>query len=539
MKARTERKRPSFTRPKANDPLSHNIHLLGDLLGQIIREQQGDRTFDQVEEIRALSREWRNLDSISGVGKLAQVCENIELELAAPTLKAFTTYFHLVNLAEEHEQVRVLRARESRERTHPIADSIAEAVNILYRQGITPEKMQALLNQLCVEIIFTAHPTESKRRSILGRLRAISQVLGQLDNYKLLPREEEQILADLRGQITLLWLTNDVRLHQPTVLDEVRHGLWYFSETLFAVTPEIYRSLEQALARAYHGYNFKVPTFLRFGSWIGGDRDGNPNVTAAVTAGTFPLHQEAIQQYLGQALNNLFGEFSMAESHAPLTLELKSFIAEQGQRYPQLAQALAKRHTNEPYRQALSFIAHKLGQPTLPDKFLETAEPRSSASGLLYSAGTELESDLRQVVESLNSARETRPLAQRLNPLMQQVQTFGLHTAALDIRQHSSEHEAVVTALLQQASLAGDYAALAEPDKISLLNGLLQTGAFPEINPAGLPPWPPIPWSCLNCWPRFMQPTRRPGLLYDQYGAPGQRHPGSALAGRAGGALPA
>lgn len=488
MKARTERKRPSFTRPKANNPLSHNIHLLGDLLGQIIREQQGDRAFDQVEEIRALSREWRSLDSISGVGKLAQVCENIELELAAPTLKAFTTYFHLINLAEEHEQVRVLRARESREKTHPVADSIAEAINILYLQDVTPEKIQTLLNQLCVEIIFTAHPTESKRRSILGRLRTISQVLDQLDNYKLLPREEEQILADLRSQITLLWLTSDVRLHQPTVLDEVRHGLWYFSETLFAVTPEIYRSLEQALAQAYRGFNIKIPTFLRFGSWIGGDRDGNPNVTAAVTAGTFPLHQEAIQQYLGQALNNLFGEFSMAEPYARLTPGLKSFIAEQGQRYPQLAQALAKRHTDEPYRQALSFIAHKLGQPTLPDKFLETAEPRPSAPGLLYSAGTELESDLRQVIESLKSARETRPLTQRLDPLIQQVETFGLHTAALDIRQHSNEHEAVITALLQQAGLASNYAALAEPDKISLLNGLLQTGTFPEIRPAGLPP---------------------------------------------------
>lgn len=488
MKSRTERKRPNLTKPKNNDPLSNNIHLLGDLLGQIIREQQGDRVFDQVEQIRALSREWRNLDSLSGVGKLAQVCENLEPELAVPTLKAFTTYFHLVNLAEEHEQVRVLRARESREKIRPVADSVAEAINILHLQGVSPEKMQGLLNQLCVEIIFTAHPTESKRRSILGRLRAISQLLDQLDNYKLLPREEEQVLADLRTQITLLWLTNDVRLHQPTVLDEVRHGLWYFSETLFEIIPEIYRSFEQALARTYRGYTFQVPTFLRFGSWIGGDRDGNPNVTAAVTAGTFPLHQEAIQQYLGQTLNNFFGEFSLAEPHAKLTPGLNNFIAEQGKRYPKLAQALVKRHANEPYRQALSFIAHRLGQPTLPDKFLETAEPRRSTSRLLYNSGAELDADLRQVVESLKNARETRPLAQRFDLLMRQVETFGLHTAALDIRQHSNEHEAIITALLQQAGLAGDYATLPEHDKISLLNGLLQKGTFPEISSVGLPP---------------------------------------------------
>jgi phosphoenolpyruvate carboxylase len=477
-----------LTKPKTNDPLSFNIHLLGDLLGHIIREQQGERVFNQVEQIRALAREWRGPDSVSGVGALASVCENLEVELALPTLKAFTTYFHLVNLAEEHEQVRVLRTRESSEKTRPVADSIAEAVNLVRLQGVTPETMQALLNQLCVEIIFTAHPTESKRRSVLGRLRAISHRLDQLDNYKLLPREQEAVLADLRAQITLLWLTNDVRLHQPTVLDEVRHGLWYFSETLFEVIPEIYDSLRRGLARAYPNHPFQVPTFLRFGSWIGGDRDGNPNVTAAVTAGTFPLHQEAVQQYFGQILNNLFGEFSMSEGDTGLPTPLEELIKRQRVRFPNLAQALAKRHANEPYRQALSFIAYGLGQPTLPEKFFEPEGANRSLSRLLYNSGAELLADLRQVAESLKSARETKPLAQRLNPLLRQVETFGLHTAALDIRQHSNEHQTAVAEILQQTGQAADYASLAEDDKAALLNRLLQTSQFPEIAPAALSP---------------------------------------------------
>lgn len=488
MRVRTERNRPNITKPKTNDPLSNNIHLLGDLLGQIIREQQGERVFDQVEQIRALARDWRSADSLNGVGELAHVCENLELDLALPILKAFTTYFHLINLAEEHEQVRVLRARESMEQARPVADSIAEAVNILRLQGVTPEKMQSLLDQLCIEIIFTAHPTESKRRSVLGKLRAISQALDRLDNYRLLPREHERLRADLRAEITLLWLTNAVRLQRPTVLDEVRHGLWYFSETLFAIIPDIYYSLEQALARAYPGYAFRIPTFVRFGSWIGGDRDGNPNVTAAVTAETLPLHREAVQHYFGQVLNQLFGEFSMSERYTHLDAALEQWLAGQRACYPKLAQALAQRHPSEPYRQAFSFIAHRLGQPTLPDKFLEPDESAPLSTRLHYTSGAELLTDITQVVESLKSAPETRLLARRLHPLLRQVETFGLHAAALDIRQHSNEHQAVIAEIFQQSGLATDYAALSEEDKVNLLSQLLESGSFPEINPATLSP---------------------------------------------------
>jgi phosphoenolpyruvate carboxylase len=488
MRSRAERNKLNITKPKTNDPLSYNIHLLGDLLGQIIREQQGQHVFDQVEQIRALAREWRSADSLSGVGGLARVCENLELDLALPVLKAFTTYFHLVNLAEEHEQVRVLRARESMEQARPVADSIAEAVNILRLQGVTPEKMQLLLDQLCIEIIFTAHPTESKRRSVLGKLRAVSHALDRLDNYRLLPREYERLRAGLRAQITLLWLTNAVRLQRPTVLDEVRHGLWYFSETLFEVIPDIYYSLEQALARAYPGHSFRVSTFLRFGSWIGGDRDGNPNVTAAVTAETFPLHREVIQHYFGQRVNDLFGEFSMSERYTHVATALEQWLVEQKMHYPKLAQALTQRHPNEPYRQAFSFIAHGLGQPTLPDKFLEPDESVILSTHLLYPSGGDLLADILQVAESLKSTSETRLLAQRLNPLLRQVETFGLHTAALDIRQHSNEHQSVITELLRQTGLAADYADLSEDDKVALLNQLLKTTAFPEINAAGLSP---------------------------------------------------
>ncbi len=484
MKAKTERAESNPTNPK-KDPLSRNIHLLGDLLGQVIQEQQGQRVFDTVEKIRALAREWRAADAVTGVGSLAQLCENLPFELAAPVLRSFTTYFHLVNLAEEHEQVRVLRAREL-DRTQPLADSIAEAVDILKRQGLTPEKMQALLDHLAVEIVFTAHPTESKRRAVLRKLRSISMILGQIDTQRMLPREREQSLDNLRSQIMLLWLTNEVRTHQPTVFDEVEHGLWYFSQTLFEIVPEIYHTLEQALAQAYPGHYFRVPTFLHFGSWIGGDRDGNPNVTAEVTRQVFPLYQETSRQFFGVALRRLFSEFSLSSQYTEISPGLAQFIAQQQERYPELAQALGRGFANEPYRQALSYIGHRLGYHMLP--------PRPTAAGettppipLSYRRGAELLADTRRLVESLQSATETASLARRLTPLLRQVETFGLHSAALDIRQHSGEHETVVAELLAQANLAADYASLPENDKITLLNQLLETAVFPPLPDSTLP----------------------------------------------------
>lgn len=476
MKSKSERTKSDATNPK-KDPLSYNIHLLGDMLGQVIREQQGQRVFDTVEQIRALAREWRAADSVTGVTPLAQVCENLPFELAVPVLRSFTTYFHLVNLAEEHEQVRVLRAREL-DRTHPLADSIAEAVDILKRQGLTPEKVQALLDQLSVEIIFTAHPTESKRRAVLRKLRSISMMLGQLDMQRMLPREREQTLDNLRTQITLLWLTNEVRTHQPTVFDEVEHGLWYFAQTLFEVVPEIYHALEQALTRAYPGHYFRVPTFLHFGSWIGGDRDGNPNVTADITRQVFPLYGETSRQYFGATLRRLFSEFSLSSQYTDVSSNLAQYIREQQERYPELAQALARGFANEPYRQTLTYMGHQLGYRMLPPRPTVSGQP-TPPIGLSYRRGAELLADTRRLVESLQSVTDTAPLARRLTPLLRQVETFGLHSAALDLRQHSGEHEAVVAELLAKANLAADYASLSEEDKTTLLNQLLETAAFP------------------------------------------------------------
>ena len=470
----------------AQNPLSRDIHLLGDLLGEVLREQEGQRTFDLEERIRALAKEWRASGAPETFETLARLCEGLALDDVHPILKAFTTYFHLVNLAEEHHRVRVLRAREKASGDQPLADSIAEAVHILREQGLTPEQMQGLLERLSVELVFTAHPTESKRRTVLEKLRAISNALYRLELHDLLPRERERLLADLRAHITLLWLTDEVRARRPTVLDEVRNGLWYFAESLFHVVPEIYRGLQRALAQAYPGHAFRIPTFLRFGSWIGGDRDGNPHVTTTVTAETFRLHRELARRHHGRAVLQLIGELSLSEDRVQPEQVLEEYLQTQRARYPLLAQVLESRNRGEPYRQALSFIAHRLGELTPPERPPEPGGPDDPWPEPAYATGRELLADLQRIAESLLRRGLNVLVQERLEPFLRQVETFGLHTATLDIRQHSAVHEEVVAELLSVAGITPRYATLPEQDKAALLSQLLESATFPSASPSAL-----------------------------------------------------
>ncbi|MCS7221366.1 MAG: phosphoenolpyruvate carboxylase [Anaerolineae bacterium] len=471
---------------EASDRLGRDIRLLDQLLRETLQEQEGRPIFELEERIRTLAKRWRATNSVSTFKALADLCASLTVEEAHPILKAFTTYFHLVNVAEEHHRVRVLRAREKVTGAAPLADSIAEAVHSLRAQGITAETMQALLNQLSIELVFTAHPTESKRRAVLEKLRAISTILYQLETQDLLPREREQMLTDLKAWIALLWLTDEVRASRPTVLDEVRNGLWYFSESLFDIVPEIYRSLHHALSQAYPDCLFYVPSFLRFGSWIGGDRDGNPHVTEAITAETFRMHRELAHQRHGQALLRLISELSLSGRRAPLTVALERFLNDQRGRYPLLAQALARRNQDEPYREALNFIAHRLGERVPQDQAVGPAGPDDPWPRPSYYRSSELLADLKLVAESLQANTDSLLAESRLAPLLRQVETFGLHTAALDIRQHSAEHERVVAELLSMAGITPDYAALSEADKVALLNHLLATETFPSFQSSAL-----------------------------------------------------
>ena len=452
--------RPSGERLEAKAlqaALSRDIHLLGDALGEVLKRLEGPEAFEREERIRLAAKAWRASPSAERFEELAQLCEGLSVQEALPVLKAFTTYFHLVNLAEMHHRARVLRAREAQGLV--LADSIAEAVHELKARGLTPERVQQLLNALRLEPVFTAHPTESKRRTVLERLRAISGLLWARETHIQTPREAERWREALRAQVELLWLTDEVRVRRPTVLDEVEGGLWYFAETLFDVVPKLYRSLEDALRRAYPDATFKVPSFLTFGSWIGGDRDGHPAVTTAVTAEAFRRHRARARARLRRDLLGALKALGPSEARLRPSAALRALLEEQRAKDEELYERCRARNPREPFRRALSWLLHKLQRDAL--------------------SASELGRALAQLERALEEAGCPEVARTQIEPVRRRAESFGLHTARLDVRQHSAEHERAVAELLRLTGLCPDYAALSEPQKTRLLAAQLAEPLFP------------------------------------------------------------
>jgi phosphoenolpyruvate carboxylase len=262
----------------ANRSLSDDVFLLGDLLGEVIRSQAGQASFELEEEVRALGKTFRTGSGAAG-DQLAALVAGASVDEARVLIRAFTNYFQLVNLAEDNERVRRIRRREAETDPAPRRGSLHEAVRILADHGLTAADMQGLLDRAEVRLVLTAHPTEARRRTIIAKLARIFAVIRDLDERRLLPRDVARARRQLAATIAEVWSSNEIRAVTPTVIDEVRAGLVYFGSTLLQVVPVIYRELEEALAETYPEAALTVPTFLTFGSWIGGDRDGNPNVT--------------------------------------------------------------------------------------------------------------------------------------------------------------------------------------------------------------------------------------------------------------------
>ncbi|HRO25657.1 MAG TPA: phosphoenolpyruvate carboxylase, partial [Promineifilum sp.] len=234
-----------MTREK-QERLSEDIHLLGDILGHVIRRQAGIEIFELEERIRALAKT-RRLESDPAIDtRLAYVVGRLDSAEAELVARSFTTYFELVNLAEEQHRVRVLRERERDVHPQPLSESVAGAVAALWKAGVDEFEMRRLLNRLDIELVFTAHPTQAKRRTILTKLRNIAAALTELDVRDLLPSERQALVDQVTAEVTLMWVTDRSRTSRPTVTDEVRTGLFYFDTTLWDVLPAVYRDMAAA-----------------------------------------------------------------------------------------------------------------------------------------------------------------------------------------------------------------------------------------------------------------------------------------------------
>ena len=295
-----------------SEQLDRDIRLLGEMLGDAIARLDGADAFELLEELRTTAMALRRGDGTAGRAQLARRMSALGADDLARVANSFTDLFHLINVAEEQQRIRVLRERDVAGISQ--AGTVAHACDELRRSGANADEVRALLERLLVMPVITAHPTEARRRAVLHHLGEISGLLDRLDDPRAGARRSEELHERLREAVTALTATAKSRRRHPTPLDEVDAGLRFFERTLLEATPAVYRALEDALATSWPGEVFEVPTFLRFGSWIGGDRDGNPFVTADVTRGALERHRAVALRHYRTDVTRLWRALSLSDA---------------------------------------------------------------------------------------------------------------------------------------------------------------------------------------------------------------------------------
>ncbi len=456
---------------KINDseqPLVDDIRLLGRILGDVIREQEGDEAFALIEQIRQLSVTFRRDSDTEADKALNKLLKSLSNDRTVSVVRAFTYFSHLANLAEDRHQVRL---RALQERTGEVREgSLEMSLQRLSEAGIAPSAISEMLANSFVSPVLTAHPTEVQRKSILDAERDIAHLLAARDDilaqaaaYKvahdaLTPRELAANELQLRARVLQLWQTRLLRFSKLTVADEVENALSFYVSTFLREIPRIYATLEEAL------HTHPVPGFLRMGQWIGGDRDGNPFVNAQTL--NLALRRQAdvaLRHYLTE-VHYLGGELSLSALLVDFAPAMQALAEQSPDRN--------EHRKDEPYRRALigiyARLAANLKELTGGDAARHAVVPQNP-----YPDSQAFLADLRIIEASLLTHHAQALAAQRLQPLLRAVEVFGFYLATVDLRQSSDQHEAVLTELLHKARVTPDYATLDEAAKVALLMRLL------------------------------------------------------------------
>jgi len=453
------------------------VKLLGKLLGNAIKLHAGKDVYLIVEKLR---KGFINLQENKDKKKhdqLINYINKLDPEVLKNVVRSFSKYFALVNVAEEayqhiHRENIITHGKSGSTLWEGSFDHTLKDCKL---HGITISDLQKLYNSLQFIPVFTAHPTEAMRRSKMEATRRIFATILELHIYRGQSIRKEEIIKKLEAQILILWKTDEVRMKKPTVEDEVRNGLYYFNTSLFKAVPQMYRDLENATRRIYCDSmsvgSVKVPSFLRFGSWIGGDRDGNPYVTPDVTKKAVYMHAKtALKEYISRAK-----ELSLFLTHSDQLMKpSKDFIDSLEADNKFLEQAFYKKSSNfpkEPYRRKFSIINFRLEESLkkiidLEDNVKEFKRINS------YSCEKELLQDLYVVRDSLMLDKDDALLEFGLNDFIRLVETFGFFLVNLDIREESTKHTAVVNALVKHVKNK-EYEKMKEDEKVSLLTSML------------------------------------------------------------------
>ncbi|HEX5391084.1 MAG TPA: phosphoenolpyruvate carboxylase, partial [Burkholderiaceae bacterium] len=443
-------------RPDKDQPLLDDIRLLGRILGDVIREQEGKAAFELIERIRQMSVAFHRDADATAHQALKRLLKSLSGDQAVSVIRAFTYFSHLVNLAEDRHHVR-RRAVHERAGSHQ-EGSLAMTLQRLAAAGIAKHTIAAELAQCHVSPVLTAHPTEVQRKSILDAERGIAQLLAQREEATPLARADIEL--QMRARVAQLWQTRLLRFTKLTVSDEIENALSYYESTFLRQIPRLYRELEQRL---------DVPTpvapFLRMGQWIGGDRDGNPFVTASTLRLALSRQAEMVLRHHLTEVHLLGGELSMSAMLTSVTPAMAALA----ERSPDTNE----HRQDEPYRRALTGIYARLAA-TLRELSGGEAARHAVAPQNPYTSADEFLADLRTIDDSLCAHHGSALAQHRLRPLIRAVEVFGFHLATVDLRQSSDQHELVVAELLQHARLCADYSALNENERQALLLQCLQ-----------------------------------------------------------------
>ncbi|MCX7556363.1 phosphoenolpyruvate carboxylase, partial [Xanthomonadaceae bacterium JHOS43] len=417
--------------PPTDQPLREDVNRLGALVGEILAEQRGEDFLALVEHIRSAAIQRREREDEASY--LHQTLSRMPPATAEAVVRAFATYFNAVNLAERVHRIRRRRDYQ-RDGSTPQPGSLLATLHALKEAGVDHETLCTQLQALCVELIFTAHPTEAVRRALLEKEQDVVRGLVADMDRNLTPQERRAGISRMRSAITAAWQTAESPPTRPTVADELEHVGFYLSETIYHVLPVFYESLADAMEEVY-GARPAVPCVLRFGSWVGGDMDGNPNVGADTIAATLAAQRSNILRAYRNDLSKLSRTLSQSSERVDIGAAVHARIATYHALFPDTAAQLRARHADMPYRTLLALIDARL-------------EATDAGAANAYSGPSEFLADLEIIASSLREHRGEQAGGFGLQRVLRRVRSFGFHLATLDVRQDSAVHDAALAICL-------------------------------------------------------------------------------------------
>lgn len=448
--------------PEKDLPLRDDIRLLGRILGDTVREQQGEAAFNIVERIRQSSIRFHRDEDVAARRDLEAALNGLSRDHTGQIIRAFTFFSHLANIAEDQHHIRRTRAH-AMALAAPRMGSMAQALDRAREHGISGARLRNFFATALVAPVLTAHPTEVRRKSAIDREMEVARLLAERDRFQLTPEEKEAAEEALRRAVLTLWQTNILRRAKLAVVDEVANGLAYYDYTFLRELPRLYATLEgqlRSIDPVSDWNDLELPSFLRIGSWIGGDRDGNPFVTAEALRQTLRMQSNRALRFYLEELHLLGGELSLDSDLVPTSQELR----ELSERSPDRSQ----HRRDEPYRLAISGIYTRLAATA---SAVDRLQAPGGAVGETppYEGGGELRADLDVLHRSLTANGSAALARGRLRSLRRAVDVFGFHLASVDLRQNSDVHERTVGELFEMARPGTEYRTLSENARIALL----------------------------------------------------------------------